>query len=265
MRMILVVAILGIMSIASQADAQSPPPKPEAPPAFVAPSITKEEAAKLLAELEQEYEKRIAKLPDTTDGRMLYDRNSRAMHQLIRERFEHDAAARRRLVGAVATAKDGSFGYGVLQDTVYLLKDCQERELLVWLLSRNCPNRMFRSNIECALIIIREDKIPDGVLVLCDAYEKSQDRSAKEEIYNALERAFRSFRLPSNGADEYVQEVRKWYLKNRDAYEPNNEYLNYTFFAVPPERREAALAVKGTNAKRLEERTATGTQKPPTQ
>lgn len=253
--------IIAGWSLLAAAQGMAQTPAIEARPAFVAPSISPEDAKKLLAELEQEYEKRLAKLPPA-EGKRLYGRNTATLDELIRERYENHSEARRQLVASIATAKDGTFGYGVLQDVVYLLKDCQERELLTWLLSNNCPTKMFFSQIECAMVIIRADKVSDGVLVLCDAYEQSQNDSSRKMLYTALERGFRFLRIKTATADDYVSEVRKWYLENREAYEPNHDYLDSAHFDYDYER-EGMFVVKGTNAKRLEEQKRRGAQHAP--
>src|SRR5262245_36712193 len=89
-----VIAAWGLIAV-TQLNAQSPPPA--ARPAFVAPSISPEDAKKLLDELEQEYESRLAKLPPA-EGKVLYGRNAGAMEELIRERYEKHPEARRQLV-----------------------------------------------------------------------------------------------------------------------------------------------------------------------
>ncbi len=252
MRTILLVAAVGVATAAF-------PVRAAAPPARVAPPLTTKEAAKVLADLEQEFKKRIDALyaegtlpvAPNTPGNQLEHYEINTIGQLVCDRFRNNRAARRELAEAVALLGDEGFGYFALQEVICQLTYKGERELLVSLLSRRCPQRMHSLELDVlVLVLVQPDCLPDGTLVLCDAYERSRGDAAKKTIYFALERAFRFLHIKSTSDDDYVVQIRQWYRENRADYERSLGYLYHLRGPKFDFETDGALVVKGTNRRR---------------
>jgi hypothetical protein len=66
----------------------------------------------------------------------------------------------------------------------------------------------------------------------------------------ALERAFRFLHIKSTSDDDYVVQVRQWYLENRGEYERSLGYLYHLRGPKFDFETDGALVVKGTNRRR---------------
>lgn len=252
MRTILFTATLAIAAAALPVNA--------APlPARVTPPLSTKDAARVLADLEQEYKKRIDALyadgtlpvAPNTPGNQLEHYEVNTIAEVVSGRFRKSRPERRQLAEAVALLGDEGFGYFALQEVICQLTYYGERELLVSLLARRCPPRMHSIQLDVlVLVLVQPSRLPDGTLILCDAYERSRDDAAKKTIYFALERAFRFLHIKSTSDDDYVVQVRKWYLENRGEYERSLGYLYHLRGPKFDFETDGALVVKGTNRRR---------------
>jgi hypothetical protein len=119
MRTILFTATLAIAAAALPVNA--------APlPARVTPPLSTKDAARVLADLEQEYKKRIDALyadgtlpvAPNTPGNQLEHYEVNTIAEVVSGRFRKSRPARRQLAEAVALLGDEGFGYFALQEVI---------------------------------------------------------------------------------------------------------------------------------------------------
>ncbi len=108
-----------------------------------------------------------------------------------------------------------------------------DRATLVELFARRCPDASLMDPIEKWLAIqgnpsFRESRhglgIRDGILVLCDAYDRSTIPAVRSGIAKVLLRGFRPYVVDRSDEAKAVAECREWYLKNRADFEINLGY-----------------------------------------
>ena len=104
------------------------------------------------------------------------------------------------------------------------------------LLSHNCPGYIVYAPLEFRLA---DSEWPGAIQVLFDCYEKSKSAHAKKDIVVCLGRAFASLRESLPADSVFVEEAKRWYVKNRSKLKVNNKYPYLTAqprYIVPPDK-----------------------------
>jgi hypothetical protein len=138
----------------------------------------------------------------------------------------------RGLVAAMSAAPEVAEGFdaALLNTLIVVMAERRERSRIVDLIAQKCPERISPDNPIEFFFASQAANLPDGVLILCDAYEKSKTKSAQANLIRALEHGFSVLAKQyapgaSDTADAaFVVQVRSWYLKNRNDIELNVRY-----------------------------------------
>jgi hypothetical protein len=112
----------------------------------------------------------------------------------------------------------------LIQALVDLLQDSADREGLITLLSTRCPPWVHRVPIEDILVESSPTYLEDPVLILGDAYGKSQVPQVREALALAVRRGFTGHGVRGKDDDEFVKNAMKWYEQNKSHLEPNLSY-----------------------------------------
>jgi hypothetical protein len=210
-------------------------------------------AKQVLSVLEREYQARVSALGRMKDGKDQYEASAKEAVKLFTAHCGKNPAEQRKLADAILSVPDSDFAHFALEQLTYLLAHEGRRDALVELLSKRCPQRLSMNGIEDALVILCERELPDGAIVLCDAFEQSTDSTARDQIATALRRGFEFANLPPQNDRDFVKECRRWYAANRKNYETNSRYLGHLNLQFDDYRHEGLFVPLGTNARRLNE------------
>jgi hypothetical protein len=112
----------------------------------------------------------------------------------------------------------------VVQGLVDIFSKDGHRAELVEMLSRDCPDRVYHSDIEFWLAYKARKTLPDGIEVLFDAFDRSKDPKVRQQIAGAIGRGFRANGLDFGRTKSTVDACRSWYSHNRDKIKPSVEY-----------------------------------------
>jgi len=103
------------------------------------------------------------------------------------------------------------------------------------LLSHNCPGYIVDVPLEFRLAA---SEWPGAIQLLFDCYEKSKSAQLRKDIVVCLGRAFASLRESLPADSVFVEEAKRWYVKNRSKLKVNNKYPYLTAqprYIVPPD------------------------------
>lgn len=134
-----------------------------------------------------------------------------------------DKANRKRLTESL-THTDSDFSEIVMIALVDMLTMDGDRAGLVDLLSKRCPRRIFAGNDIEYWVVIQTPKIPDGFLILCDAFTASRTPQAKTDLAQAVRRSLMALGITATDDKKMVEMGRKWYLEHKTGYSPNLDY-----------------------------------------
>jgi hypothetical protein len=118
----------------------------------------------------------------------------------------------------------------LLAAVALLAAESDDRDCLVSLLSRRCPARIGWADVE-SVVAATPRKTPDPILILRDAYEKSDVPEVRHEIASAVRRAFFGSGIKySPGARSeqddrsFVLAAMEWYMANKARLAINPQY-----------------------------------------
>jgi hypothetical protein len=78
--------------------------------------------------------------------------------------------------------------------------------------------------IEYYIAFYGNDRLKSGFLVLCDAFDRSEDARNQATIGTIIRRSFLPEQVTGKSDVEFVHNARAWYALNRDVVTPNEEY-----------------------------------------
>jgi hypothetical protein len=99
-----------------------------------------------------------------------------------------------------------------------------DRENLVTLLASRCASEYSFERVEAYLIRHGKQKLNDPILVLGEAYSRSEDLQVRKTIAEAARRSFKGLGVRGNDDAEFVDRAMRWYEKHRDQLIVNPEY-----------------------------------------
>jgi hypothetical protein len=106
-----------------------------------------------------------------------------------------------------------------------ILADDGKRDLLTQMLSHRCPEWLdSASSTEFTLVAAGEKRLRDGILVLCDAFDKAKSESNRTAILRILRRAFVGHGIAAPNDRAFVEACRSWYTANKDRLTLNDFY-----------------------------------------
>ena len=205
-------------------------------------------SADMLRLIEDEIDARSARLGPFSKGQGKDQAEAYASiaDQVFAQRVGADRKKQDNLVTEILSSDDNGFAHSALREMVELLARNGERGRLTALLARRCPKDVsIDVGIEDCVIIINDKELHDGTALLCDAFDRSTDQTARRTIAAALRRGFAAMGIAESNDAKEVKDVREWYLANSSRYEPNLSYL--THFSQPrfPYGRIGVLAPIG--------------------
>jgi hypothetical protein len=92
-------------------------------------------------------------------------------------------------------------------------------------------------------------KFSDPILILTDAYSRSKSRAVRNDISEAIRRAFTGSGVVGKGSDEFVANAVRWYAEHKDRLELNPDY-NYNGLGAGDSTNPPALFKLKPPAKR---------------
>jgi len=129
-----------------------------------------------------------------------------------------------RLLATCGGGSMSSFDGTLAQSFVDILLEERDRDRLATLLAHCCPGYVGMSPIEFYLANYGQRFMADPILVLIDAYERSEDAQSKETICAALRRGFRRLRGHQESDPEFIRRCKQWYVENRSRVRLNPDY-----------------------------------------
>ena len=132
------------------------------------------------------------------------------------------------------------------------LADCGDRERLVALLSKRCPNRIhWPENVEFYLAV-RAKRLRDPILILGEAYSKSQVPETRHALAAAVRRGFVDLGIRGKDDAEYVKNAMQWYVAEEESSQlatlpyrfPRSPRINSTSPTGVPSRWAISAASK---------------------
>jgi uncharacterized protein (TIGR03067 family) len=140
-----------------------------------------------------------------------------------------------------AHVEDRGFTRDVLAFLVKAFVDLRERENLVKLISMRCPNwGDYPEHVEYYLAV-RGKALGAPILILCEAYSKSQVPETRRTLAAAVRRAFEPFKIGGKGDAEYVENAVRWYKEEKSRLAANPEY---TLNEISPGSRRQPLFIE---------------------
>lgn len=133
----------------------------------------------------------------------------------------------------ISTQQRSEFDSYLLEYMVKVFANTGNRDSLVKLLSTRVPDPLYYTNIEWYLVR-RKDKLKDPVLILGEAYAKSQVPYARRLIADALRRGFTNLGVQGKEDDEFVNNAMQWYKANKDLLAPIKHGYQPRMAPVPP-------------------------------
>ena len=99
-----------------------------------------------------------------------------------------------------------------------------DRENLVTLLASRCASEYSFERVEAYLIRHGKKKLKDPILVLGEAYSRSEDPQVRKTIAEAARRSVKGLGIRGNDDAEFVDRAMRWYQTHRDQLIVNPEY-----------------------------------------
>ena len=163
------------------------------------------------------------------DGKQRYSAERAVEAKFISGKVGNDVRKQQQLLDAILAVPDDGFAHAVYSDMVGILAKQSQSDRLRDLIAKRCPTQVgFHLGIEDIVIVLSKDTIHDGTLLLCDAYDKSTDATAKQGIAESLRRGFKKL-VKLDGLDDQaaMRAIRGWYVAHANEYEPNIEYVDH--------------------------------------
>lgn len=177
----------------------------------------------ILDDLEEQWLEATRSLPDSGDDKLNYGVEANLLVELIEQRYQ-TAAKWNALISAVSTADKSGFALLALRGAILVLVQHGSRDSLVDLLSKTCPDRVGPALSIEGYLIVFQDRLADGTLIVCDAYSQSSDDTTRKTLVTALRRGFGEISNAVEQDSEFVDTVRQWYIKHKHDVEPNRKY-----------------------------------------
>jgi uncharacterized protein (TIGR03067 family) len=127
------------------------------------------------------------------------------------------------LAGAPGPIPDGSFANDVVDCMLRSFLENGDRDSLVTMLSKRCPNRVVSAPIEIRLASWGY-RIQDPILILGQAYSKCQDPQTCHNLAAAVRRGFAGLGIQGKDDADYVKNAMQWYEKEKDHLAVNTKY-----------------------------------------
>jgi hypothetical protein len=141
-----------------------------------------------------------------------------------------------------------------------LLIDRADRENLVELFAIQFTDHIFALTAETALVVSPSKlRDKDPILVLGDAYARSQNATIRTRIAVAVRRSFDGLGVKGKDDQEYVRNAMQWYRDNKhrlvvnvwhDAREEIQDWAESPLFIVSPKKPEKQSKAGGSSTKR---------------
>lgn len=103
------------------------------------------------------------------------------------------------------------------------------RAALCELLAAECPEGANFEPTEYLVVYLGRERIADGLLALCDAYDQTVDPANRRRIATLLRRAFPTEPWQGDGDCRLVSHIRAWYAANKSRTVPNEAYDTNTY------------------------------------
>ena len=103
----------------------------------------------------------------------------------------------------------------------YKLRNPEDKERIVYLLSGKCPRYIATVPIELFLTI----NSSENVLLLFDSHERSTNEGTQRIILEALSSGFRKLRREYKDDKEFLATSKEWFLANRAKLKVNSYYV----------------------------------------
>ena len=132
--------------------------------------------------------------------------------------------SRRRFVSVLCCDQSNgfdNFDNEVEGDLVWICARVRDRENLTRLLSMRYPRLGWDGRIERAVV---NSEFPQGLLVLCDAFDASSNARIKKALASGLRTALSPLGVDKHGDEEMVEASRDWFISQGDKYKPNPWY-----------------------------------------
>jgi hypothetical protein len=150
----------------------------------------------------------------------------RALIQITKEYAANDPQKKRALAADLLQRPDKGLVRRVTCDLISLFAESGDNRSLAAFLAKRCPDHVaIDLSIEALLVIVYDEQLADGVLVLCEAFDLADDQNVRANIATALRRGFKFAKIDAKDDKAFVCEVRRWYLQNRGKYVPNLDYF----------------------------------------
>jgi hypothetical protein len=189
-------------------------------------AVTAQESTPLLKAIESDWRRQQADIELERNGKDRYAQATELLRRTIQDRIGDDKMLTRRLIDEILVEEDEGFPAAVLQEMIVTHCRQNDRDALVSLFAQHCPKRMYLDgSIEEYLVIVFHEQLPDGLLVLCDAFDRSKSDRVRRQLAEALRRGLTAVGVDADDDEEFVAASREWYERNRSAYDFNWEYL----------------------------------------
>jgi uncharacterized protein (TIGR03067 family) len=189
--------------------------------------------------LEDTYSEASEKIPGDP-GKNKYEELQTLIDHLLRKQLSDREL--RQLAGSVKAKPNQVFVDRVVEFMVRVFADSGDRESLVTLLSAQCPGRVgFDITIELYLTHWGRG-LKDPILILSEAYAKSQVAATRHDLANAIRRSFAGQGIRGKDDAEYIENAMQWYEKEKDNLVVNPNYRrNEIFFPLESYERNPKL------------------------
>ena len=129
------------------------------------------------------------------------------------------------LAGAAGPIPDRKFVKQVVDCMVRSFLETGDRDTLVTILSKRCPDRVVSEPIEIYLAYLGY-RLKDPILILGQAYSKCQDPQTCHALAGAVRRGFADLGIQGKDDADYVKNAMQWYENEKDHLAVNPKYIN---------------------------------------
>jgi hypothetical protein len=162
------------------------------------------------------------------DGKALYQDVANAVDRLFQARLSARslrALATSPKIPPTSAVDQVGFANDLVAFMVRAFARSGDRQGLVELLSKRCPSRLdARETIEYHLAF-RGWRLTDPILVLSEAYAKSEVRGTRRSLANCLRRAFAGHGIRGRDDADFVSRATRWYQNEKNHLTVNAEYF----------------------------------------
>lgn len=162
-----------------------------------------------------------------------YHKRERAWNDLVRERLSKQE--RRQLATSCPTPDDlahlSQFEWELFVGILLGLTNSGDREGVVTLLSRRCPEVIGQYSVEEWLVIFARD-MDDPILILGEAYAKCRVVKVRKMIAEHVRHAFIGLGVTGKDDDEFVKSAMQYYKDEKHRLRVNDDY-RFNFGGLP--------------------------------